>query len=118
MNKIGMGYFVKRLIQNILRGVLNDNVQLMSDAPNPEHRVVALLLDEQGDNSSVLTNHRVLLVRADQNQFGASIWAENIEHGFDEFHIVDGHMSFKEWNQDHMEDVEHPFNADSNTLIE
>jgi hypothetical protein len=27
-------------------------------------------------------------------------------------------MSFKEWNQDHMEVVEHPFNADSNTLIE
>ncbi len=62
-----MGYFVKRLIQNILRGVLDDNVQLMWDAPNPEHMVVALLL-EQGDNSSVSTSHRVLLVRADQNQ--------------------------------------------------
>jgi hypothetical protein len=44
MNKIGMGYFVERLIQNILRGVLNDNVQLMWDALNLEHRVVALLL--------------------------------------------------------------------------
>ncbi len=112
-----MGYFVKRLIQNILRGVLDDNVQLMWNAPNPEHMVVALLL-EQGDNSSVSTSHCVLLVRADQNQFGAPIWAESIEHGFDEFHIIHGQMSFKEWNQDHMEVIEHPFNADSNTLIE
>ncbi len=117
MNRISMGYFVERLIQNILRGVLDDNVQLMWDAPNPEHRVVAFLL-EQGDNSSVLTGHHVLPVRADRNQFGAPIWAESIEHGFDEFHVVDGQMSFKEWNQDHMEVVEHPFNADSNTLIE
>ncbi len=117
MNRIGMGYCVERMIQNILRGVLDDNVQLMWDAPNPEHRVVALLF-EQGDNSSVSTGHRVLPVRADRNQFGAPIWAESIEHGFDEFHIVDGQMSFKEWNQDHMEVVEHPFNADSNTLIE
>ncbi len=117
MNRIGMGYFVERLIQNILRGVLDDNVQLMWDAPNLEHRVVALLL-EQGDNSSVSTGHRVLLVRADRNQFGMPIWAKSIEHGFDEFHVVDGQMSFKEWNQDHMEVIEHPFNADSNTLIE
>ncbi len=92
-----MGYFVERLIQNILRGVLDDNVQLMWDAPNPEHRVVALLL-EQGDNSSVLTDHRVLLVKVDRNQFGTPIWAESIEHGFDEFHVVDGQMSFKEGN--------------------
>jgi hypothetical protein len=112
-----MGYFVERLMQNILRGVLDDNVQLMWDAPNPEHRVVALLL-EQGDNSSVSTSHRVLPVRTDRNQFGAPIWAESIEHGFDEFHVVNSHMSVKEWNQDHMEVVEHPFNADSNTLIE
>jgi hypothetical protein len=27
-------------------------------------------------------------------------------------------MSFKEWNEDHMEVVECPFNANSNTLIE
>jgi hypothetical protein len=27
-------------------------------------------------------------------------------------------MSFKEWNHDHMEVVEHPFNTDSNMLIE
>jgi len=117
MNRIGMGYFVERLIQNILHGVLDDNVQLMWDAPNPEHMVVALLL-EKGDNSSVWTGHRVLPVRAYRNQFGVLIWAENIEHGFDEFHVVDGQMSFKEWNQDHMEVVEHPFNTDSNTLIE
>jgi len=89
MNRIGMGYFVKHLIQNILRGILDDNVQLMWDAPNPEHWVVALLL-EQGDNSSVLTGHRVLPVKTNRNQFGAPIWAESIEHGFDEFHVVDG----------------------------
>jgi hypothetical protein len=117
MNKIGMGYFVKRLIQNILHGVLDDNVQLMWDAPNPEHRVVAFLF-EQGDNSSVSTGHRVLPVRANRNQFIALIWAESIEHGFDEFHVVDGQMSFKDWNRDHMEVVEHPFNAYSNTMIE
>jgi len=117
MNKIGMGYFVEHLIQNILRGVLDDNVQLMWDAPNPEHRVVALLLEQRG-NSSMLTGNRVLPIRADRNQFGAPIWAESIEHGFDEFHVVDGKMSFKEWNQDHMEVVEHSFNTDSNTLIE
>ncbi len=117
MNRIGMGYFVERLIQIILRGVLDDNVQLMWDTPNPEHKVVALLL-EQGDNSSVSIGHRVLPVRVDRNQFGAPIWAESIEHGFDEFHVIDGHMSFKEWNHDHMEVVEHPFNTDSNMLIE
>jgi hypothetical protein len=116
MNRIGMGYFVKRLIQNILRGILNDNVQLMWDAPNPEHRVVALLL-EQGDISSMSTSHRVFPIRANRNQFGTPIWAESIEHGFDEFHVIDDQMSFKEWNQDHMEVVEHPFNAYSNTLI-
>ncbi len=117
MNRIGMGYFVERLIQNILRVILDYNVQLMWDAPNLEHKVVALLL-EQGDNSSVSTDHHVLPVRANRNQFGAPIWAESIEHGFDEFHVVDGQMSFKEWNQDHMEVVKHPFNADSNALIE
>ncbi len=44
MNRIGMGYFVEHLIQNILRGILDNNVQLMWDAPNPGHMVVALLL--------------------------------------------------------------------------
>jgi len=117
MNRIGMGYFVEHLIQNILRGVLDDNVQLMWDAPNPEHMVVALLF-EQGDNSSMSTGHCVLPIKADRNQFGMLIWAESIEHGFDEFHVGKGQMSFKEWNHDHMEVVEHPFNADSNTLIE
>ncbi len=97
MNRIGMGYFVERLIQNILHGVLDDNVQLMWDTPNLEHMVVALLL-KQGDNSFVSTGHRVLPVRTDRNQFGAPIWAESIKHGFDEFHVVDGQMSFKEWN--------------------
>ncbi len=104
MNRISMGYFVERLIQNILHDVLDNNVQLMWDAPNPEHKVVALLL-KQGDNSSVSTDHRVLPVKVDRNQFGAPIWVESFEHGFDEFHIVDGQMSFKEWNQDHMEVV-------------
>lgn len=69
MNRIGMSYFVECLIQNILRGVLDDNVWLMWDTSNPEHRIVALFF-KQGDNSSILTNHRILPVRGDKNQFG------------------------------------------------
>ncbi len=59
MNRIGVGYFVERMIQNILHGVLDDNVQLMWDTPNLEHMVVALLF-KQSDNSFVSTGHRVL----------------------------------------------------------
>lgn len=45
MNKIDICYFIEHLIQNILRGIFDDNVQLMWDIPNPEHKVVALLFE-------------------------------------------------------------------------
>jgi hypothetical protein len=51
-------------------GILNNDIELVRDAPNAKHRIQAFIL-QQCDNTSVSTNHGVLSIQADQNDFFA-----------------------------------------------
>jgi hypothetical protein len=65
----------------------------------------------------VSTNHGVLSIRADRNDFFAPRWRHGVEQNLDEFHVVLSGMSFEEWNEDEVKVVEHAFHAYANLLI-
>jgi hypothetical protein len=61
-----MGSFVERPIHIIVGGVLDDQVQLVRNAPNSQKRIRALPL-QQRDHTTVSPRHIVFPVRADRN---------------------------------------------------
>jgi hypothetical protein len=98
-------------------GILDNDIELVRDAPNAKHRIRALIL-QQCDNTSVPTSHGVLSIRADRNDFFAPRWRHGVEQNLDELHVVLSGMSFEEWNKDEVKVVEHAFHAHANPLIE
>jgi len=98
-------------------GILDNDIELVRDAPNAKHRIRALIL-QQCDNTSVSNSHGVLSIRADQNDFFAPRWRHDVEHNLDELHVILNGMSFEEWNENEVKVVEHALHAHTNPLIE
>jgi len=117
MHRERVGNLVERLVQHPMCGILNNDIELVRDAPNAKHMIRALIL-QQCDNTSVSTSHGVLSIQADRNDFFAPRWRHGVEQNFDELHVVLSGMSFEEWNEDEVKVVDHAFHAHANPLIE
>jgi hypothetical protein len=117
MHKEHMGNLVERLVQHPMCGILDNDIELVRDAPNAKHKIRALIL-QQCDNTSVSTSHGVLSIQADRNDFFALGWRHGVEQNVDELHVVLNGMAFEEWNEDEVKVVEHTFHAHANSLIE
>ncbi len=87
MHRERMGNLIKRLVQHPMCGILDNDIELMRDAPNAKHNIRALIL-QQCDNISVSTSHGVLSIRADRNDFFTLGWKHGVEQNFDELHVV------------------------------
>jgi hypothetical protein len=98
-------------------GILDNDIELVRDAPNAKHKIRTLIL-QQCDNTSVLTSHGVPSIRADRNDFFALGWRHGVEQNLDELHVVLSGMSFEEWNEDEVKVVEHAFHTHANPLID
>jgi len=116
MHRERVGNLVELLVQHPMCGILNNNIELVKDAPNAKHRIRTLIF-QQCDNTNVSTNHGVLSIRADRNDFFAPRWRHSVEQNLDELHVVLSSMSFEEWNEDEVKVVEHTFHAHANPLI-
>ncbi len=117
MHRERVGNLVERLVQHPMCGILDNDIELVRDAPNAKHRIRALIL-QQCDNTSVSNSHGVLSIRADQNDFFAPRWRHGVEHNLDELHVILNGMSFEEWNENEVKVVEHALHAHTNPLIE
>jgi len=117
MHKERVGNLVERLVQHPMCGILDNNIELVRDAPNVKHKIRALIL-QQCDNTNVSTNHGVLSIRAYRNDFFTPGWKHVVEQNLDELHVVLSGMSFEEWNEDEVKVVEHAFHAHANPQIE
>jgi hypothetical protein len=117
MHRERVGNLVERLVQHPMCGILDNDIELVRDAPNAKHRIRALIL-QQCDNTSVSTSHGVLSIRTDRNDFFALGWRHGVEQNLDELHVVLNNMLFEEWNEDEVKVVEHAFHAHANPLIE
>ncbi|CAK9256492.1 unnamed protein product [Sphagnum jensenii] len=61
MHKERVGNLVKRLVQHPMCGILDNDIELVRDAPNAKHKIRALIL-QQCDNTSMSTSHGVLSI--------------------------------------------------------
>jgi len=117
MHKEHVGNLVERFIQHPMCGILDNDIELVMNAPNAKHMIRAFIL-QQCDNTSVSTSHGVFSIRAYQNDFFVPGWRHGVEQNLDELHVILNGMSFEKWNEDEVKVIEQAFHTYANPLIE
>jgi len=87
MHRERLGNLVECLVQHPMCGILDNDIELVRDAPNAKHMIRAFIL-QQCDNTSVSTSHGVLSIQTNRNDFFAPGWRHGVEQNLDELHVV------------------------------